>query len=166
MRKIYLLFFILLISCSSGVSRIYICGDHPCKNKKEVDDYFANNISLEVYVVDKSELKKKNQDLVKLNIYKETNEKKKKKELSFLKKRKNKIYQSKQVPKKIKLKVETDNKKDIQNDKNKETNFVYKNQKSTKIVHMCKNYEECDIDVISKKIIDLGEDKDFPKVNF
>ena len=61
MRKIYLLFFILLISCSSGISRIYICGDHPCKNKKEVDDYFANNISLEVYVVDKSELKKKNQ---------------------------------------------------------------------------------------------------------
>ena len=43
MNKIYILVFIVLLSCTNS-NKVYICGDHPCKNKKEIDDYFQNNI--------------------------------------------------------------------------------------------------------------------------
>ena len=49
---------------------------------------------------------------------------------------------------------------------NSEKTFSYKNKKSTKIVHLCKNSTECDIDLISKKITELGKNKEFPDINF
>ena len=66
--KIILLFItFFLFSCSSNVKKVYICGDHPCANKKEMNDYFDNNISVEVYTIDPNEEKKKI-NLVKLNL--------------------------------------------------------------------------------------------------
>ena len=66
----FLLFF--LVSCvgfnSEKTKKIYICGDHECKNKKEVRDYFENNISVEVYTVTSSKKKSQDIDLVQLNI--------------------------------------------------------------------------------------------------
>ena len=62
--KTFLLFiFLFLLSCSNplgGEKRVYICGDHPCVNKKEVEEYFNNNISIEVYTIvsDKQKHKK------------------------------------------------------------------------------------------------------------
>ena len=51
----FLLLLIFILSCSNlnnyGTKKIYICGDHPCANKKEVKNYFENNISIEVYTV-------------------------------------------------------------------------------------------------------------------
>ena len=45
-----LLLLIFMFSCSNlnnhGTKKIYICGDHPCANKKEVNSYFENNISI------------------------------------------------------------------------------------------------------------------------
>jgi len=60
MNRLLILIFLVLIGCSSG-KKVYICGDHQCKNQKEIDDYFANNISIEVYVMEskKSEIKKR-----------------------------------------------------------------------------------------------------------
>ena len=53
--RFILLFFIFIFSCSTfndeKTKKIYICGDHPCSNKKEVKNYFDNNISIEVYTV-------------------------------------------------------------------------------------------------------------------
>ncbi len=173
MNRIYLLAFIMLLGCTSS-NRVYICGDHECKNKKEIEDYFKNNISMEVYVVESNKSKKKNQDLVQLNLLKDKKVDKKKEELVFLKKRKQEITKTKkeQKPSKLKLKVETEKKEKPKKEKNKmdsaksKTTFAYKKQKSTKIVHMCKSMEECDIDIISKKVNDLGKSKSFPDINF
>lgn len=173
MNRIYLLAFIMLLGCTSS-NRVYICGDHECINKKEIEDYFKNNISMEVYVVESNKSKKKNQDLVQLNILKDKKVDKKKEELVFLKKRKQEITKTKkeQKPSKLKLKVETEKKEKPKKAKNKmgsaksKTTFAYKKQKSTKIVHMCKRMEECDIDIISKKVNDLGKGKSFPNINF
>ena len=73
------LFFILffLFSCSSNVKQVYICGDHPCADKKEMNDYFDNNISVEVYTIDPNEEKKK-LNLVKLNLDQTISEEEKK----------------------------------------------------------------------------------------
>jgi len=171
MNKFYLFIFIIFLGCSNS-HRVYICGDHPCKNKKEINDYFKNNISIEVYVV---ESERGNRDLVEMNLIKEKGvENRKDKDFAFLKKRKEKPIktQKKQKPSKLKLKVENNKSKktkQVENDKklnlSKKT-FTYKKSKSTKIVHLCKSIKECDIDVISKKINDLGKDKSFPNITF
>lgn len=173
MNKIYILVFIILLSCTNS-NKVYICGDHPCKNKKEIDDYFKNNISMEVYIVESNKIKKKNQDLIQLNLFKSKNDKEKKKELAFLNERKQKIKNPKkdQKPSKLKLKVSSENEEKSKKNKDKkklipsERKFAYKKQKSTKIVHMCKNIEECDIDMISKKVGDLSKEQSFPDINF
>ena len=173
MNKFYLFIFIIFLGCSNS-NRVYICGDHPCKNKKEMNDYFKNNISIEVYVV---ESKKRNRDLVEMNLTKEKEkgiENKKDKDFAFLKERKEKPIkaQKKQKPSKLKLKVENNrSKKTKQGENDKKLNlskktFAYKKSKTTKIVHLCKSIKECDIDVISKKINDLGKDKSFPDITF
>ena len=70
--KLFLFFFLFLISCGSISSekskRIYICGDHECKNNKEINEYFKNNISIEVYTITPSSKKQKDYDLIELNI--------------------------------------------------------------------------------------------------
>ena len=49
-------FFILLFSCTKPQT-ILICGDHKCVNKAEAEQYFEDNLTLEVRVVDKKENK-------------------------------------------------------------------------------------------------------------
>ena len=63
----YLIFlFLFIINCSTltgeKTQKIYICGDHECANKKEMNDYFNNNISIEVYTL--SNVSKRDYDLV------------------------------------------------------------------------------------------------------
>jgi len=172
MNKIYILVFIVLLSCTNS-NKVYICGDHPCKNKKEIDDYFQNNISMEVYVIESNKIKKKNQDLIQLNLSKAKNDKEKKKELAFLNERKQKIKNTKkeQKPSRLKLKVSSENEKKSKENKDKKKlipskrKSAYKKQKTTKIVHMCKNMEECDIDIISKKVDDLSKEQSFPDIS-
>ena len=64
MKLIYSFIFLLLISCNT-VKKDYVCGDHPCIDKKEFNEYFSKNLTIEI----KSQKKKKNKnvDLVKLN---------------------------------------------------------------------------------------------------
>ena len=172
MKYLYLFIFTLLVSCASS-NKVYICGDHPCKNKKEVDEFFKNNISLEVYVVESKRSKKINQDLVELNLYKDKSANKKK-EFDFLNKRKNINEMSKKdkKPKKIELKVNTTKNESVKTatkekvDIKPKKTFFNKKNKSTKIVHLCKTIEECDIDLISKKVKDLGKTKSFPDLNY
>lgn len=174
MKKFYLFVFLIFLGCSSA-NKVYICGDHTCKNKKEIDDYFKNNISIEIYVVESERGKRENRDLVETNLLKEkTIKNKKTKHLKFLEKRKEKqvILKKEQKPSKLKLKVETVNKEKVKNlKKDKKLNlsektFSYKKSKPTKIVHLCKSIEECDIDMISEKINNLGKEQSFPDINF
>ena len=64
MRLIYVFFYLLVLSCNT-VKKEYVCGDHPCIDKKEFKEYFSKNLSIEI----KTQKNKKNKtaDLVKLN---------------------------------------------------------------------------------------------------
>ena len=152
--KLFLFFFLFLISCGSISSekskRIYICGDHECKNNKEINEYFKNNISIEVYTITPSSKKQKDYDLIELNI---PNEEKinmvsidtKKKEITeSLKKR--------EITSKIKVK---------EGEKNLINNPRNVRPKIT-LVRICKNLQECDIDEVSKIIFNRGSKKKFP----
>lgn len=64
-------YFIILIilftfqSCSK-LKTVLICGDHVCVNKAEAEQFFEENLTIEVKILDKN--KKKKIDLVKLNL--------------------------------------------------------------------------------------------------
>jgi len=64
MKIIYPLFFLILLSCNT-TKKEYVCGDHPCIDKKEFNEYFSKNLTIEI----KSQDNKKNKsvDLIKLN---------------------------------------------------------------------------------------------------
>ena len=156
-----------MAGCSSG-KKVYICGDHVCKNQKEIDEYFEQNISIEVYVVESKRREYKNRDLVQDNLSeKKIVKKNKQNDLNFITKRQ-------QKPKKLKLQTEVTpqdekkaaNLKEINKIEPTEKSFSYKKPKKIKIVHFCKNLEKCDIDLISKQIIDSGKKKSFPDINF
>ena len=162
----FLLFFLLfLISCSSfndtKSKKIYICGDHPCANKKEVKNYFDNNISVEVYTVTSKKKRNQDFDLVQLNM----SVVEKKKYISVSEKEaaiKKKVKKRKKLAK-VDVKEETKVRK-IK--KNLKTNNKRKEKKTPSItlVRLCKNWDECDIDKISKIISDMGKNKDFPDI--
>ena len=77
--KYFLPLFVFIFSCSTfnseNTKKIYICGDHPCANKKEIKNYFDNNISIEVFTVTSNKKREKDFDLVQLNMSKEEKEK-------------------------------------------------------------------------------------------
>ena len=63
------LFFFLLQNCSKPKT-VLICGDHVCINKSEAKQYFEENLSIEVKIIDKK--RNKNIDLVELNLIDKT----------------------------------------------------------------------------------------------
>ena len=73
MKFIYPLFFLIILSCNITKNE-YVCGDHPCIDKKEFNEYFSKNLTIEI----KSQDNKKNKsvDLIKLNIDSSSVEKK------------------------------------------------------------------------------------------
>ena len=97
------------------------------------------------------------------------------KEFDFLRNRKDqkKLINKGEKPEKLKLKVTNTEKKKDQitkksddgkiDIKSKDKTFSYK-RKSTKIVHLCRKIDECDINLISKKIYDLGKEKSYPDI--
>ena len=68
--KLILIFIttLLLISCNKPKT-VLICGDHICINKKEAEQYFEENLSIEVKIIDKNV--KKEISLVELNLNKD-----------------------------------------------------------------------------------------------
>ena len=57
MKKIlFFVFFFIIIGCSKPKT-VFICGDHVCINKKEAKQYFEENLSLEVKIINKKEKK-------------------------------------------------------------------------------------------------------------
>ena len=166
----FLLFFIFLFlfNCSSPLSsekRFYICGDHPCVNNKEVQDYFDNNISIEVYTIDSEKKAKENFDLVELNLLRDKLESKDKIQLS--KKKTDIKKQIKERKKLAKLKIEKFEKTNKAQETLKKKEAVKKKKEASKFtfVRICKNLEECDIDKISKIIMDIGKEKEYPDIN-
>ena len=162
-KYIILLLFFSCSNITSGVDKVYICGDHPCINNKEAKDYFDNNISIEVYTISTDKAKKENFDLVELNLLKDQLKTKEKIEVSDKKKQiKDKIKERKKI---AKLKInELDNSKKTLNKVNKKESKINKEANKITFVRICKNLEECDIDKISKIIMDIGKKKDYPDI--
>ena len=67
--RFLIILFIFLNSCSKPKA-VFICGNHECINKKEANEYFKENLTLSVKILDQNK-KELIYDLVKLNIDKE-----------------------------------------------------------------------------------------------
>ena len=152
--KILFIFFFILVNCStiSGnkVKKVYICGDHECANKKEINDYFENNISIEIYTLSKSSKKDKDFDLVELNMSNED-----KKNLVSV------DVQKKQIRDKIKKRNKI-SKLNIKKGENNIVNRKNKNRPKITLVRICKDLQECDIDNVANIIIKKGNNKKYP----
>ena len=76
MKFFLLIIVILSFTHCSKPKTVLICGDHVCVNKAEAEQYFQENLSIEVRVVDK---KINNEiDLLELNLKENKNKKKNK----------------------------------------------------------------------------------------
>ena len=144
MKFFYFFLILFLFSCSSAGKK-YVCGDRPCIDKKEFNNYFKKNLIIEVVFDDKK--KNKNIDLVSLNtnssnLKKQSIKKTSRQERTLMKKiKKNKLKEEKiklMEQRKIKKAEEKLNAKKIKNEKkkeNKKNNFsIFKNKKK-KIKH-------------------------------
>ena len=181
--KLLLIFItFLLVSCNKPKT-VLICGDHICVNKKEAEQYFEENLSIELKIID--EKVDEENDLVELNLNQdETGErvvrifskKKQKKNLKTLSDKeisqiKDKI-KNKKKNKKITKKIINikDNKKE--KSQNLKTKITKKNQVADKNVNknqnevfdVCTILEKCSIDEISKYLLNKGKNDDFPDI--
>ena len=80
MKLLIILFMIFLTTSCNKPKVVLICGDHVCVNKAEADQYFQENLSLEVKVIN-SKIKKKI-NLIELNMKNNENGKREIKVLS------------------------------------------------------------------------------------
>jgi len=187
MRFILLLTIIIFLTNCTKPKTSFICGDHVCINKSEAEQYFADNLSIEVKVINN-----KNQEdvnLVELNLKDNDNKKKEiivfaKKETNNklkalsnneivrikkdLKKRKKEKKIKKKVVKKNQIEIRTKNikkaKKSItQNNKEKvlENSIDIKHKDK---VDVCKMLEKCNIEEISRYLLKEGKKKRFPDI--
>ena len=180
---IFLTFFILA-NCSKPKS-VFVCGDHVCLNKAEAKQYFEENLSIEVKIIDKKD--KKELNLIELNLENNQNNKKSislyskkitdkklkilsQEEIIMIKENINKKKAAKKKSKKIKdkdipiikQKIAEKKKKFKQTVKNDEIANV--DIKKNNIVDICTILEKCSIDEISKYILKKGKTKDFPDI--
>ena len=182
MKKLLLCLIMLTIYGCNKPKTVMICGDHVCVNKAEAEQYFEDNLTLEVRVVDK---KKREIDLVELNLESDSEGKKEisvlnksqtKKEIKILsndeierkkielkkrKKIKNKKIKDKKITKQAKLKKPNKKQKPINTIK-KTKKIVNKPDK--KITDICTILEKCSIDEISKYLVKQGKEKKFPDI--
>ena len=170
MRIFIIILSIFILQSCSKPKTVLICGDHVCVNNKEAEQYFKENLSLEVKIIDIKKAKEDN--LVELNL--KTTEKGEKQV---------KIYSKNETNKTIKTlsKLEIKNKKKMVKEKNKidkkkirkSNKTIQKLDKKKKILSVkettqsediCKILKDCNITEISKYLIDEGRKKKFPDI--
>ena len=66
MKFLTIILLVFFLSSCSKPKTVLICGDHVCINKAEAEQYFQENLSLEVKIIDKRD--KKEINLVQLNL--------------------------------------------------------------------------------------------------
>ena len=189
MKHILIFLILLLLGNCSKPKTVLICGDHVCVNKAEAEQYFEENLSIEVKIINQ----KNNEqiDLVELNL---KNNKNKVKQIAISPKKdtsKNLKTLSNDEIKKIKKNIkDKKQKKEIDNkisrkkikreennaisellekkDKNQEKNNSFVNKtiinKKINTVDVCTILEKCNIDEISKYLIKEGKKRDFPDI--
>ena len=178
MKYIILIILILFITNCSKPKTVLICGDHICINKAEAKQYFEDNLTLEVKVIDNKV--KREVDLVELNLKNnngkkeisissksQTNENIKTLSNDQIDKIKKNLKNKKKQKKIAKKVVETDNK--VEKEKklksiNKEIIQNDVNKKNKEVVDICTILEKCSIEEISKYLLEQGKKKDFPDI--
>ena len=176
MIKFFFIFLFLILQSCSKPKTVLICGDHICVNKNEAEQYFEENLSLEVKIIDN--IKEDSFDLVELNL----KENQKNREISIVKKEKTnkkikaltekeikkikKDIKEKRTKERIVKKKQNTNEGKLKVTKNK--NIPKKNidivNKNNNIVDVCTILDKCSIDEISKYLIKLGKKKNFPDI--
>ena len=174
MKLFFLIFFLIFAQSCSKPKTVLICGDHKCVNKAEAEQYFEENLSIEVKIINKD--KKKNFDLVELNLDTTAN----KKNINIIEKNKTdqvvKILTNQEI-KEIKKKTKKNKKvskkrsKDeiIERKKYYERNTkkpisMKTNNKDKMIKDVCSIVVKCNIEEISKYLIKIGSEKKFPDI--
>ena len=184
--KFFLFFFVslFLYNCSS-TKTVLICGDHVCINKTEAEQYFEENLSIEVKIIDK--VNKENFDLVQLNLNnisgqnkevkiedkKETNKNIKilsEDEIVNIKKKKKKRKKTRKIISKPidlnkrenKIAVQKNNKKSKK--KSIPMTKVNVNKPRKNVVDVCTIIEKCNIDEISKYLLNREKKNKFPDI--
>jgi|MDTC01.3.fsa_nt_gb hypothetical protein len=173
MKKILIIILLFSFFGCGKPKTVLICGDHVCINKEEAKQYFEENLSIEVKLVD---VKDKNTvDLVELNL-KESSEEQK--QVKVYKKEKTnkeiKILTDDEIEKikdKIKVKKRKKKNKPV---KKIDQNIVRIDQKSRNIVSsrnydndgidVCRILDKCNIDEISKFLLSEGKKRNFPDI--
>ena len=180
--KIYFLIIVLIFAnaCSKSKS-VLICGDHVCINKIEAKQFFEENLTLEVKILNKKNIE--TFDLVQLNlemdqennrkvmIVKKNNTSKKLKKLSKSEIKKIEKNIEKNIEKK-KLKTKKLSKKTNNNDifetkkikKERKQEFIDQKVINKEIIDVCKIIDNCNIEEISKYLINEGKNKKFPNI--
>ena len=190
MKFLFLIFLFFFLHNCSKPKTVLICGDHVCVNKSEAEQYFEENLSLEVKIINKKS--KNNIDLVELNLKKDKSGEKKitllnkkdtseelkiltKKEKSKIKKSIRKKRKENKITKKstskskgkINLKVKNNNKKiKSLNEETIEKNIKKKNinESGIQVVDVCTILKKCSIEEISKFLLEQGKKKKFPDI--
>ena len=188
MKFTFLFIIIFFLSNCSKPKTVLICGDHVCINKAEAEQYFEENLTIEVQIVNKKT--NKEIDLVELNLTQNNISEKKislsskekiNKELKTLSK--DEIIEIKEnikSKKKEKIDKKLINKKNIvksQSLKKEEIKQIKKNKSSKnivtrkkilnekrQIVDVCTIIEKCSIEEISKYLIKQGKKKGYPDI--
>ena len=180
MMKILFIIAIFLLGSCSNTKTVLICGDHICINKKEAEQYFEDNLSLEVKIVDKKE--KSKIDLVELNLKsnennvkkvsitekKETNKSIKTLSNDEIIEKKAELKKREKISKLENLKKKKEKVSKNKKDKNKEIKSIEvrktKPRSEKQIVDICTILEKCNIEEISKYLIEIGKKKGFPDI--
>jgi len=178
MKKILFFLMILTIYGCNKPKTVLICGDHVCINKTEAKQYFEDNLTLEVKIVDKKT--EKEIDLVELNLRSDSDGKK---AISVLNKDQTKnelkVLSNDEINKKkaeLKKRKKNKDRKIIKQaklkkfkEKKKTQNSIIKTKKNVnkankKITDICTILEKCSIDEISKYLVKQGKEKRFPDI--
>ncbi len=185
---LYLLLMFFISNCSKPKT-VLICGDHVCVNKAEAKQYFEENLSIEVKIIDKKD--EREFDLVELNLKESSNKNKKisissktktnqkikmlsKKEIvkikeNIKKKEKEKKFNKQNQIIKEKVKINNDNKikktnTNLIKDDQKHKNIKIINNNRNNVVDVCTIIENCSIDEIAKFLLEQGNKKGFPDI--
>ena len=176
MKNIFIIIiFLIAVSCSKPKT-VFICGDHICVNKAEAQQYFEENLTLEVRVLkDKAS---KEPSLIELNLNQTNIENKQvfvkkkidnKKDIKELTKKEKKKIASEVKRKQINNKIAS--KKTLKKDKKISFNENKKRITKKKLINkqkealdVCQIIKECTIEGISKYLIKEGNKRSFPDI--
>ena len=184
MKKIILpILFLILVSCTNLDKSVYWCGDHPCVNKKEKEEYFRKHMMVEKRILNKennsyiSEIEKitsqaKENQKQRIKNEKEQNKLAKLKEKKIIKEEK-RLKKEAKAEKKRRLKEHKKMIKELKIEENKSNIKKKPKQKTKQIVKITEDKTlSTDLGVESNKFDDILEEiinrnslRKFPDIN-